>query len=204
MEGKIMSTAKLLKQARKLVVTVNEARSCADKAQIELSKCLQEAVLLSQTVTDSMEINRLTDNEKLKNVSWRRAVTLLGTSVKHLWDLAIILGTSHYSHLDTEFRKKEEIILSKITVEWLLALDRQLPRQYYSELRRRHGAELRERFEQEARAATSQDHFWLIQAHYHALPIAIKSFGYWDNESGWHPHDPNKQATTHVPFSYTG
>ena len=146
-----MSTTKIIKRAQKLVVTRDEAKSSAAKAHSELNECLQEAVLLAQTVADSMEIYRLSDNDNLLKIAWRKAVTLLGTSTKHLWDLALIRSYSHFSHQDAEFRKKEEIILSKINIEWLMSLDKKLPDQYHDMIQRKFGVELRTRFEQEAR-----------------------------------------------------
>jgi hypothetical protein len=191
-----MSTAKLLKQAKKLIVTRAEARLTATNAHSEVNKYLQEAVLLSRTVSDSMEIYHLTDDNKLKDVAWRKATTLLGTSTKHLWDLALIRGNYHHAPQDVEFRKKEEIILSKITVEWLLALDKELPRQYYDTLRRIFGTELRTRFEQEARAATSYAQYELVSEHYQNLPV--DTTGVWD-ENGWRPHEP---GSNHRPTNW--
>lgn len=181
-----MSTAKLLKQAHKLFATSKEAQSIATKARNDAHEHLREALLLSRNVAESMEIHYLSLADRhMRESSMRKAITLLGTSAKHLWDLALIIGDSHSGPNDDEFRKKKGIILSKITVDWLMSLEKRTPQQFDYELKRRFGEELRRRFEQEARAATSYDEYELVCEHYQNLPV--NTDGSWSEEHGWQP-----------------
>jgi hypothetical protein len=193
-----MSTAKLLRQAKKSISTRNEARSVATKAHNDAEKYLREALLLSRTVTESMEIYCLSDDRKFSEVAMRKAITLLGTSTKHLWDLALIVEGSGYGPHDDEFRKKKEIILSKISIDWLMSLEKKVPRQFNSELKQRFSKELRQRFEQEARAATSYAEYELISEHYRNLPVDTS--GSW-SEDGWKPHERPAHS---YPVIYSG
>jgi hypothetical protein len=193
-----MSTVKLLKQAKKSIATRDEARSVATRAHNDAEKYLKEALLLSRTVSESMEIYRLSDDRKFSEVAMRKAITLLGTSAKHLWDLALIVEGDGYDPHDDEFRKKKEIILSKISVDWLMSLEKKVPRQFDSELRRRFSKELRQRFEQEARAATSCAEYELVCEHYQNLPVDTS--GTW-GEDGWKPYERPARS---YPVSYSG
>ena len=138
-----MNITKLLKQAENANSANKEALKAAKASADEKESLLQQALVLVRSVSEAMQILRLTMSKEVSILAWKKAVVLLGTTAKSLPDYILIERRRFYTtakewDVECDWNQKKEMILADCKkVEDLDVLWAAFPDRYRQELRQR-------------------------------------------------------------------